>query len=306
MNFKYIIISIILISNLSWAANSKLQKVTIKGKPTSIPLMEINHKDYVKAEDFAKLITIPINNNTDYLSFENKATKILFFPNSLIAKFSQNDINYLVQLHLPVIFTHNTYFLPFPSVFTSLDSLNFFEFSQITNQSTPNKNEKPKHTVITQDDETEYENDEQINEVFNKIASSKLKEKHKETNENDYNSNNQPKISHISNDNPAHNNTIAHQQQIVVNTDEINTFPNNDPKNNINNKEVIHLTPDVNISEIEDKEQKDKIVVKIDEKTSDEHLIQNVPKVDEYGGYKIPKSIKRKQLEELKKYYENK
>ncbi len=307
MKFKYIIISIILISNLSWAASSKLQKVFIKGKLTSIPLMEINHKDYIKADDFAQLISIPINNNLDYLSFKNKSTQILFFSNSLIVKFSQNEINYLVQLHLPVIYTHNTYFLPFPSVFTSLDSLNFFEFSQISTQSNPIKQEKPKHTVLTQPDETEFENDKQINEVFNKIASSKVEEKHKETQDSDNSPHNQPIISHINKDKPAHNNTIAHHKESVINTEEINTFPNNEKKTNINNNEVIHLTPDVSIPNFDDKvSNNDKIITKIDEETSDESLFQNIQKVDEFGGYKIPKSIKRKKLDELKKYYENK
>lgn len=297
--FKYIIISILLISNLSVSANIKLQKVIIKGKPTSIPLMDINNKEYIKADDFAKLISIPINNNLDYLSFKNKSTQILFFPNSLIAKFSNDDENYMVQLHLPVIFAHNTFLLPFPSVFTALDSLNYFEFSQISSQISLIKPEKPKHTILTQNDETEYENDEQINEVFNKIASGKVEEKNKETNESDNNSHNQTKISNNNKGKTAHNNTITHQKKIVVSIDEIDTFPNNDNGSNTINDEIIHLTPNIN------KNINNKIENNENDKTQ-ESIFQSMQKVDEFGGYIIPKSVKRRKLEELRNYYENK
>ncbi|MGB9701252.1 MAG: hypothetical protein ACPL1A_00840, partial [Candidatus Kapaibacteriota bacterium] len=124
---KYLIIIFAFISifalNSTAKPNPYIKIINIDNDSYKIYTSIINGKLYINSDDFAKIISGINFKSLDYVQISSNLGKFTFINHSLMYKYESSALPQIIQLNLPVLRIQNATYLPFESLFFSLDSL---------------------------------------------------------------------------------------------------------------------------------------------------------------------------------------
>lgn len=124
---KYLIIIFAFISTFAMISTAKPNPYTkiinIDNDSYKIYTSIVNGKLYINSDDFAKIISGINFKSLNYVQISSNLGKFTFINHSLMYKYESSELPQIIQLNLPVLKIQNVTYLPFESLFFSLDSL---------------------------------------------------------------------------------------------------------------------------------------------------------------------------------------
>jgi len=275
----------------------------------------LNNKQYISDADFAKIFDGKLLSNKNFSIIATSKGIFTFIRSSTICKFVEENKQYLIQLNLPVITINDELNIPFEAIFISLDSMMLYRVTKT-------------QTGFALYKDYKYRNNGYISYSYNELVNS--------INPTDVNlQNTQTKIdgidsnSYINQDTSKNKKLIQetlkkletkkmHNQSDSANIVSTNTFPtNNDTTNPINNTTAPALANNnqnlISKDSLDYQVEKltrtvDSLREKINKLLQDQNQKTNIKpnylNGDNTGtnnldgdGYKIPKSLKRKNID---------